>query len=239
MCDRCWILGNLAMLDPLALISFAENRVRRQEVFLSIPELGVFDLLVGKAFVQNLNLEMHAHNSTVRRGIKMGLIRHCSLTKLLFTSVSDFALRMQSPRLIQALLSLCAFGDRIEQTAMTDPDATYFTLRDTLVVKRDVWIGMCMQMLHMAAAINRLMQPDSAQHSELYPDRHLLELASLRLVATFQSPWLSPMHMLSWESASVDSLSLLPLRRLGTEESALLCHEVPGKDARLKRRRLR
>ena len=232
MCDSCFLLANLAMIDPFSLISYAENRMRRKDVALLVPELGALDTLMGHDFVQNSMLEMEAHNRTVRRGMKMGLIKTCDWSKLLFSSVSEYVLHMQSAKLAHALRAICVFGDRMAPIIMSDLNATFWYICDVLVITRETWFGLCQHMLRIAAVINRTTALASA-----WPDRRELQLASARLSDVFRSPIFTPPDALLWDPTSVATLPRR--RRLRATVAALLCQRRWTKDAAQKRRRLR
>ena len=232
MCDKCGFLTSVASIDPFALISYAENRVSRKDIALLLPELGNFEKVVGRGFVWHLKIEMDAHNSTLRRGMKMGHVKIFDPSKLLFSSVSDYALQMQSLKLAQALGAICTFGERVAPTIFEDQDATFWYISNTLVITRDTWFGLCMHMLRIAAGLNRAIRPISST-SGPWPDRRLLELASARVVATFRAP-LSMSH-----NILILALACMPFRRrLSAEEAALLCQGASGDGATRKRRRL-
>ena len=232
MCDICSILANLAMIDPFTLISFAENRERRRNVILLLPELGAWDALVGHDLVRKMKFEMEAHNRTVHRGMKMGLVKKLDTSKLLFASVSDYAIQMQSAKLTQALRVITAFGERVAPAIMANLDGILWHISNNVVITRDTWFGLCQHMLRIAAALNRAMS-----RGGLWPDRRLLQLASARIADVFRIPAIAPPHTLLWDS---DFKTGLPhRRRLCAEEEALLCRGVRGSDAAGKRRCLR
>ena len=155
MCDKCGFLANLALIDPFALISYAENRVSRKDIALLLPELGNFDKVVGRDFVWNLKIEMEAHNRTLHRGMKLGLVKIFDPSKLLFSSVSAFALQMQSLKLAKALGALCTFGERVAPRIFEDQDAIFWYISDMLVITRDTWNGLCTHMLRISVGLNR------------------------------------------------------------------------------------
>ena len=207
MCDAGydvgWIFESLAAIDPFGLICFAENRVRRQEISFLLPELSVLQQFIEPEFIQGLYLEMEAHNKTVRRGIKMELIDRLSPSNLIFSSLPHFALQMQTSKVTQAINALCTFGERITPTVSASPDALFFYIYDTLVIKRDVWFGLCLHMLKIVDAFNRVLFPRSFGCCDFWPDRHLLDLACVRVIATFRS------H--TFISSDVHSLNFIPV----------------------------
>ena len=216
------------MIDPFSLISYAENRMRRKDVALLVPELGALDTLMGHDLVQDSMLDMEAHNRTVRRGMKMGLIKTCDLSKLLlFSSVSEYVLHVQSAKLAHALRAICVFGDRMAPIIMSDLNATFWYICDVLVITRETWFGLCQHMLRIAAVINRTTAPD----------RRELQLASARVADAFQSPIFIPPDALLWDPFSVATLPRR--RRLRSGAGTLLCERLWTKDAAQKRRRLR
>ena len=232
MCGNCEIIANIASIDPFALISYAENRVSRKDIALLLPELGNFDKVVGHDFVWHLKIEMDAHNRTLRRGMKMRLVKIFDPSKLLFSSVSDYALQMQSLKLAQALGALCTFGERVASTIFEDQDATFWYISDTLVITRDTWNGLCTHMLRISAGLNRAVQSSSGLCGALL-DRRVLELASARVVATFGFPDPFPVPVFP---TAVSSSSFR--RGLSAEEAALLC-DASGRRPGRPRLRLR
>ena len=157
MCDQCWILRKLATLDPCDFVSFAKNRVHKRKVLLLLPELGTVQS-IGPDLIENLNLDMGVHNRTVLRGIKMGLVKKCDLSSLLYSSVSDFAVQMQCSKLTQIICAFCTFGERIAPLVSLHPNAIFWNICCPLVITRDRWLELSMQMLHMAAAADCLPQ---------------------------------------------------------------------------------
>ena len=230
-CDVCSIFESLAAIDPFDLICFAENRVQRKEVSFLLPELSVWQQFIEPEFIQGLCLEMEAHNKTVRRGIKMELIDRLAISNLIFSSLPHFALQMQTSKVTQAINALCAFGERITPTVSASPDALFFYIYDTLVIKRDVWFGLCLHMLSIVDSLNRVLCPGSTGCCNYWPDRHLLELACVRIIASFRSP-----ASISPDILSSNSTPVLPLRPQLRE---LLNGGGSVKSIRCKRRRLR
>ena len=175
----------------------------------------------------------------------MGLVKKCDLSSLLYSSVSDFAVQMQCSKLTQIICAFCTFGERIAPLVSLHPNAIFWNICCPLVITRDRWLELSMQMLHMAAALNRAVRPASTRQRDTWPDRHLLELASARITAIFRAPVSAPPHMLSWHSTmvcvSVAGGVRLPVRprRLRAAEAALLCQGGAHGGPEAKRRRLR
>ena len=209
-CDVCLIVESLAAIDPFDLICFAENRVRRQEISFLLPELSVLQQFIKPEFILGLYLEMEAHNKTVRRGIKMELTDRLAPSNLMFSSLPHFALQMQTSKVTQIINALCTFGERIAPTVSASPDALYFYIYDTLVIKRDVWFGLCLHMLRIVDALNRVLCPGSSGCCDYWPDRHLLELACVRIIATFRLPTSISPDILSSNSTPVRVVPLRP-----------------------------
>ena len=230
-CDVCSIFESLAAIDPFDLICFAENRVRRQEISFLLPELSVLQQFIKPEFILGLYLEMEAHNKTVRRGIKMELTDRLAPSNLMFSSLPHFALQMQTSKVTQIINALCTFGERITPTVSASPDALYFYIYDTLVIKRDVWFGLCLHMLRIVDALNRVLCPGSSGCCDYWPDRHLLELACVRIIATFRSP-----TFISSDVHSSNFIPVLPLRAQLREPQNAGGGSV--KSTRCKRRRL-
>ena len=214
MCDAGydvgWIFESLAAIDPFGLICFAENRVRRQEISFLLPELSVLQQFIKPEFILGLYLEMEAHNKTVRRGIKMELTDRLAPSNLMFSSLPHFALQMQTSKVTQIINALCTFGERITPTVSASPDALYFYIYDTLVIKRDVWFGLCLHMLRIVDALNLVLCPGSTGCCDYWPDRHLLELACVRIIATFRLPTSISPDILSSNSTPVRVVPLRP-----------------------------
>ena len=237
MCDGCFVLANLAMIDPYSLISYAGNRMRRKDVVLLLPELGALDILTGPDLIRDFSLDMEAHNRTVRRGMKMGLIKTLGLSKLVFSSVSEYAFQMQSAKLAKALRAMCAFGDRVAPIAMSDLTAIFWYVSDALVITRDTWFGLCQHMLRIAAVINRKILSPSCGFCDAWPDLRELQLASARVADVFRGSAFIPPDALLWSPTCVATLPRR--RRLRAGEAALLCQRSWADDAAPKRSRLR
>ena len=225
------------MIDPYSLVSYAGNRMRRKDVLRLVPELGALDALMRHDLVRDFKHDMEAHNRTVRRGMKMGLVKTLDLSKLLFTSVSEYALRMQSAKLAQALRAICAFGERVAPIIMSDLNAIFWYICDALIITRGTWFGLCQHMLRIASVINCTIPPVSNGHSDAWPDRRELQLASARVADVFRDPIFTPPDALLWDPTSVATLPRR--RRLRAGEAAQLCQRSWAHDAAPKRSRLR
>lgn len=187
--DSKFLLDQIAATDIYTFISFGERRMKRQKVLKILPELMLFEEFGKLEFTS----QMEAHNSTVRRGMQMGLIKHFDASRLLFKSDAAFMLQFHSEKLAQALMALCTFGERIAPKALSDPEALFWVICEDLMITSDQWDNLSRHMARIASMLRRALDCPIA---ELWPGRRPLELTTSRTLAIFVAvcPQLPDLH---------------------------------------------
>ena len=177
-------METIKKIDLYRYISFSEKLLKREAVLKSniLPELAVFENIVRRKAFQDLAKLMDDHNATVRRGGKMHLIKHFDVSRLLFTSVSAFLINMHSDKVAQALLAICAFGERIAPRIATNPDALFWKICEGLMITSDRWRRLSQRMMRLS---NLLRTAFDSARLDGWPGLDALERTASRIAAVF------------------------------------------------------
>ena len=175
------ILQEVLTTDVCEYLSFAESRLRKEIVTAMLPELVVLEKLDIFARSSDLLEQMQAHNKTVLRGKTLGLASNIQISSLMFYSVDEFVVRLNSSEVIKAIAAFCAFGRRIAPKVNQDQQALLWGVHDSLIITRDRWVAFCRRMARLALNIrNTLAEPVGP-----WPDSVLYQEAASELMALF------------------------------------------------------
>jgi hypothetical protein len=136
---------------------------------------------------------MSEHNIVVKRGMRMKLCPQINNSLLMFSSLDKFIVRMCSLQIVDFLLCLIDFGERIVHQIRQHPTALEWWLHEDILIHRRHWISLshCVSRLLRLASTLRECTCSMPAGDERWPDHVALD-ATARAAADLFAPLQSP-----------------------------------------------